>query len=136
MGCCDLGKPACMITRKRLVDSGQSPSCIGHRRLSDGTDALPRWAQNSALATLQALFCPASIGALPLAPENNPNRNLGCVHGGKTLVFVDSPNKMTGLTTLRRAITLRDTHMGGWDKVVVLGWNFSSSSRSRYPGAQ
>src|SRR3546814_9900709 len=32
---------------------------------------------------------------------------------------------MTGLTTLRRAIEIRDNLMGGWDKVIVLGWNFS-----------
>jgi adenine-specific DNA-methyltransferase len=32
---------------------------------------------------------------------------------------------MTGLATLRRAIEIRDNLMGGWDKVVVLGWNFS-----------
>jgi adenine-specific DNA-methyltransferase len=28
---------------------------------------------------------------------------------------------------LKRAQALRDNHMGGWDKVVVLGWNFSPS---------
>jgi adenine-specific DNA-methyltransferase len=41
-------------------------------------------------------------------------------------VLADSPNKLTGLATLKRAIEIRDNLMGGWDKVVVLGWNFDS----------
>ncbi len=52
---------------------------------------------------------------------------MGRIQGSKTLVLADSPNKMTGLATLRRAIEIRDNLMGGWDKVVVLGWNFSST---------
>jgi adenine-specific DNA-methyltransferase len=42
-------------------------------------------------------------------------------------VFADSPNKLTGAATLKKAITQRDTLMGGWDKVIVLGWNFEPS---------
>src|SRR5690606_23020825 len=57
----------------------------------------------------------------------NPNRNLGRLQNTKTLVYCDSPNKMTGLATLRKALSLRDNHMGGWDKVIVLGWNFDQS---------
>ncbi len=65
-------------------------------------------------------------GALPLPPEDNPLRNLGQItaRGRRTLVLVDSPNKLTGAATLKRALTLRDQLMGGWDRVVVLGWNF------------
>jgi adenine-specific DNA-methyltransferase len=64
-------------------------------------------------------------GALPLAPEDNPARNLGKVTP-RTLVVVDSPQKLTGLVTLKRAQELRASHLGGWDKVVVLGWNFTA----------
>ncbi len=39
-------------------------------------------------------------------------------------MFVDSPAKMTGYATLKKAQELRASFMGGWDKVVVLGWNF------------
>ena len=68
-------------------------------------------------------------GALPLPAEENPLRNLGAVTfaGRKTLVLVDSPNKLTGDATLRKAIAQRDNLMGGWDRVVVLGWNFEPS---------
>ncbi|MDG6998872.1 MAG: site-specific DNA-methyltransferase, partial [Nitrososphaerota archaeon] len=50
--------------------------------------------------------------------------NLGYIKQSKTLVFVDSPSKMTGYPTLRKAQQLRASFMGGWNKVVVLGWNF------------
>ena len=67
------------------------------------------------------------FGALPLPAEENPNRNLGRISHTKTLVYCDSPNKMTGLKTIKQALSLRDNHLGGWDKVVVLGWNFDPS---------
>ena len=67
------------------------------------------------------------FGALPLPVDENPNRNMGQVPHTRTLVLADSPNKLTGLTTLKRAIEIRDNLMGGWDKVIVLGWNFESS---------
>ena len=41
------------------------------------------------------------------------------------MVIVDSPNKLTGPSSLRKAIELRETYLGGWDKVIVLGWNFT-----------
>jgi adenine-specific DNA-methyltransferase len=69
------------------------------------------------------------FGALPLPAEENPLRNLGAIvfAGKKTLVLVDSPNKLTGDATLRKAVAQRDQLMGGWDRVVVLGWNFEPS---------
>ena len=47
--------------------------------------------------------------------------------GSKTLVLADSPNKLTGTATLKKAIAQRDNLLGGWDRVVVLGWNFEPS---------
>ncbi len=66
------------------------------------------------------------FGALPLSPDDNPTRNLGSIGGGgvRTLIYADSPNKLTGAATLRKALAQRDSLLGGWDKVVVLGWNF------------
>lgn len=74
-------------------------------------------------------------GALPLPAEANPQRNLGQISGldwggqkgKKTLVLADSPNKLTGAATLKKAIAQRDNLLGGWDRVVVLGWNFEPS---------
>ena len=42
-------------------------------------------------------------------------------------MLADSPNKLTGAATLKKAIAQRDNLMGGWDRVVVLGWNFEPS---------
>ena len=74
-------------------------------------------------------------GALPLPSDVNPQRNLGQIagvdfggrRGSKTLVLADSPNKLTGTAMLKKAIAQRDNLLGGWDRVVVLGWNFEPS---------
>ncbi len=120
----DLGKPACMVSRKRLID--QDAKSFLYQHIGD-------YQVEQMRSTLGAKFRIGDLaeivlglyGALPLPAEENPNKNMGRVQGGKTLVLADSPNKMTGLATLRRAIEIRDNLMGGWDKVVVLGWNFS-----------
>lgn len=122
----DLGKPACMITRKRLIDQDAKPFIYQH--VGDYQVELARstMGRKFRVGDLSEIVL-GLYGALPLPPEENPNRNLGRVGTNKHLVYVDSPNKMTGLTTLKKAISLRDSHMGGWDKVIVLGWNFEPS---------
>ena len=122
----DLGKPACMIMRKRLIDQNAKPflyQSIGDYQTEQMRSTLGRTYRIGDLAQVVL----GLYGALPLPPEHNPNRNLGRLAQGKTLVFVDSPNKMTGLPTLKKAQSLRDSLMGGWEKVVVLGWNFTPS---------
>ena len=122
----DLGKPACMITRKRLIDQDAKPFLyqhVGDYQVEMARSTMGRKFRISDLAEIVlGLF-----GALPLPTEENPNRNMGRVPHTKTLVLADSPNKLTGLVTLRRAIEIRDNLMGGWDKVIVLGWNFDSN---------
>lgn len=134
----DLGKPACMVVRKRLIDQNAKPflyQSIGDYQTEQMRSSLGRTYRIGDLAQVVL----GLYGALPLPPEHNPNRNLGRLatsplpqpspegRGGKVLVFVDSPNKMTGLPTLKKAQSLRDSLMGGWEKVVVLGWNFTPS---------
>lgn len=117
----DIGKPACMIMRKRLIDQNAKPflyQAIGDYQIEAAKNTLGRKFRIGDLAQIVVQL----YGALPLASEDNPNRNLGRI--GKTLVLADSPSKMTGLATLNKAIALRDNLMGGWDKVIVLGWNF------------
>lgn len=124
----DLGKPACMIMRKRLIDQGAKPflyQAIGDYQVEAAKSAMGR---SFRVGDLSAIVM-SLYGALPLPAEENPLRNLGAVTfgGKKTLVLVDSPNKLTGDATLRKAIAQRDNLMGGWDRVVVLGWNFEPS---------
>jgi adenine-specific DNA-methyltransferase len=122
----DLGKPACMVARKRLIDQNAKPffyQHVGDYQVEMARSTLGRKFRIGDLSEIVlGLF-----GALPLPAEENPNRNMGRVHGTKTLVLADSPNKLTGLATLKRAIEIRDNLMGGWDKVIVLGWNFDSN---------
>lgn len=124
----DLGKPACMIMRKRLIDQNAQPffyQAIGDYQLEAAKTSLGRDFRIGDLAQIVlSLF-----GALPLALEDNPTRNLGSIIGGgvRTLVYADSPNKLTGAATLKKALAQRDSLLGGWDKVVVLGWNFEQS---------
>ncbi len=121
----DLGKPACMIMRKRLIDQNAQPffyQAIGDYQVEAAKATLGRQFRMGDLSQIVLSL----YGALPIAPEYNPTRNLGQIvaGGSKTLVLADSPNKLTGAATLKKAIALRDNLMGGWDKVVVLGWNF------------
>jgi adenine-specific DNA-methyltransferase len=121
----DLGKPACMVMRKRLIDQNAKPflyQAIGDYQVEAAKASLGRGFRIGDLSQIVLSL----YGALPLPPEDNANRNLGKIVGGgsKTLVLADSPNKLTGAATLKKAVALRDTLMGGWDKVVVLGWNF------------
>jgi adenine-specific DNA-methyltransferase len=124
----DIGKPATMITRKRLIDQNAGPflyQAIGDYQVEQARSTLGRGYRVGDLAQVVLSI----YGALPLPPEDNPNRNLGRVPAGatKVLVYADSPSRLTTASTLRRAQQLRDTTMGGFDKVVVLGWNFSAS---------
>lgn len=121
----DLGKPACMIMRKRLIDQNAQPffyQAIGDYQVEAAKNTLGRDFRIGDLAQIVlSLF-----GALPLSPDDNPTRNLGSIIGGgvRTLIYADSPNKLTGAATLKKALAQRDSLLGGWDKVVVLGWNF------------
>lgn len=120
----DLGKPACMIIRKRLIDQNARPflyQAIGDYQVEAARSTLGKKFRVGDLANIVLKL----YGALPLPPEDNPSRNLGKV-APRTLVLVDSPQKLTGLATLKRAQELRSSHLGGWDGVVVLGWNFTA----------
>jgi adenine-specific DNA-methyltransferase len=130
----DLGKPACMIMRKRLIDQDAKPflyQAIGDYQVEAAKAHLGRDFRIGDLSQIVLSL----YGALPLPPDVNPQRNLGQIsafaignaRGSKTLVLADSPNKLTGAATLKKAIAQRDSLMGGWDRVVVLGWNFEPS---------
>ena len=130
----DLGKPACMIMRKRLIDQDAKPflyQAIGDYQVEAAKATLGRDFRIGDLSQIVLSL----YGALPLPPDVNPQRNLGQIagialganRGSKTLVLADSPNKLTGAATLKKAIAQRDSLMGGWDRVVVLGWNFEPS---------
>ena len=49
-------------------------------------------------------------GAIPFRDNENTYTNLGYIKDSKTLVYVDSPSKMTGYNTLIKAQKLRNTY--------------------------
>lgn len=118
----DFGKPATMIMRKRLIDQEAKPflyQAVGdyQKEVLHSTKEFKRIGDLSQVVL--NLF-----GAMPFFDENSP-RNLGQLKGSRTLVYVDSPNKMTGAATIKKAQELKESFMGGWNKVIILGWNFT-----------
>lgn len=118
----DFGKPSTMIMRKRLIDQEAKPflyQAVGdyQKEVLHSTKEFKRIGDLSQVVL--NLF-----GAMPFFDENSP-KNLGQLKGSRTLVYVDSPNKMTGATTIKKAQELRESFMGGWNKVIILGWNFT-----------
>lgn len=121
----DLGKPSAMITRKRLIDQDAKPflyQAIGDYQIEQARSTLGRRFRVGDLAQVVLEL----YGALPLPPEENVNSSLGRMPFGSTLVVADSPARLTTATTLRRAQGYRDSKMGGFNKVIVLGWNFAA----------
>ena len=122
----DIGKPAVMVSRKRLIDQDAKPflyQAIGDYHVEQARSTLGRSFRIGDLAKVILHL----YGAVPLPEEENASGNLGQIPGHRILVMADSPSRLTTSSTLRRAQHQRDTLMGGFDRVVVLGWNFAAS---------
>lgn len=117
----DLGKPATMIMRKRLID--QEAKAFLYQSIGDyQKETFATAKEFKRIGDLSQVILNL-FGATPFFEEDAP-KNLGQLKGSRTLVYVDSPNKLTGLNTIKKAQELRENFMGGWNKVVILGWNF------------
>lgn len=118
----DLGKPACMIMRKRLVDNEARPFL--YQAIGDYQREV--FASNKEFKRIGDLARVVLnlFGAIPFTDDAAP-ANLGQMKEAHTLVYADSPNKITSAATLKKALALRQSFMGGWRKVIVLGWQFS-----------
>jgi adenine specific DNA methylase Mod len=120
----DIGKPACMVTRKRLIDQDSNPflfQSIGDYQKEQYEKSDFRTIRDLAHVIINL------YGAIPFPKNEGAPSNAGYIKKSRTLVVVDSPSKMTGYKTLRRAQEFRNSYAGGWKKVVVLGWNFVSN---------
>ena len=118
----DFGKPATMIMRKRLVDIPAKPflyQCIGDYQKETFASNKEFKSVGDLAQVVLNLY-----GAIPFTQENAP-RNVGYLKDTHVLVLVDSPNRITGRSTLKRAMEMKESFLGGWNKVVVLGWNFT-----------
>lgn len=117
----DLGKPANMIMRKRLIDQEAKPflyQAVGdyQKETFASTKEFKRVGDLSQVVL-------SLYGATPFYDDDMP-KNLGQLEDSRTLVYVDSPNKLTGSSTIKKAIELKESFLGGWNKVIILGWNF------------
>lgn len=120
----DIGKPATLVMRKRFIDQKVKPflyQSIGdYQKEVFGSSKLYRRIGDLSRIVMQL------YGAIPFTEEQLNDRNWGHVKAERALVLVDSPNKLTGMGTVRRACEARNTLLGGgWRKAVVLGWNFA-----------
>ena len=115
----DLGKPACMVMRKRLIDQDAKPFL--YQSIGDYQKEQFEKSEFKTIGDLSSVVAQL-FGALPFGEDKGVPSNLGYIKNGKTLVYVDSPNKLTGYNSLKKAQEWKGQL--GFDKVVVLGWNF------------
>lgn len=120
----DIGKPAVMIERKRLIDNDAKPflyQSIGDYQREQLSSAFgSRYRIGDLNQVVLQLY-----GAVPFRAEDNPARNIGQMPRSKHLVLVASPSQLVNYTSIKNALYARETFMGGgWDKVTLLGWNF------------
>ena len=120
----DIGKPSVLIQRKRFIDNEVKPflyQSIGdYSKEAFGASKLFKRIGDLSEVVLKI------FGAEPFPVENCATRNVGQIRESRTLVIVDSPNKLTSAATVKRAAEAQNTALsGGWSKVILLGWNFS-----------
>lgn len=120
----DIGKPASLIMRKRLIDQDANPFLYQ----SIGDYQKEAFRNNKLVKRIGDLsqIVLGLYGALPFTSEQCADRNFGYIKGTKTLVMADSPNRLTTASTVRHAVEAKASLLGGdWQKVVILGWNFA-----------
>ena len=121
---CDIGKPASLVMRKRFIDQEVKPFL--YQSIGDyQKEAFRNNKRYKYVGDLSQVVL-GLYGALPFTPEQTNDRNFGYIKGTRTLVMVDSPNRLTTAATIRKAVEAKASLLGGdWEKVVVLGWNFA-----------
>lgn len=119
----DIGKPSNLVMRKRFIDMNAKPFL--YQAIGDYNKEA--FATNKHFSRVGDL-CEVVLklyGALPFERERLDDRRWGYIKGGKTLVFVDSPNKFTSKNTLKKAFEAKNNLLGAvWSKCVVLSWNY------------
>lgn len=137
----DIGKPATLVMRKRFIDQDAKSGFKPFLYQSIGDYQKEAFHSNRLVKRVGDLsqVVLGLYGALPFSEEQTPHRNVGHIKGTRTLVMVDSPNRLTTAATIKRAVELKGSLLGGdWEKVVVLGWNFAfdiSQAIQRYADA-
>ncbi|MBP3762750.1 MAG: site-specific DNA-methyltransferase [Bacteroidales bacterium] len=120
----DIGKPATLVMRKRMID--QEVTLFLYQAIGDYQKEMMHGTRLFRNIGDLSQVVMQLYGALPFTPDQVSDRNYGFIKDERTLVYVDSPNKLTGRATLRRASEATQSLLGGgWRKCIVLAWNFS-----------
>lgn len=118
----DIGKPSNLVMRKRFIDMNAKPFL--YQAIGDYNKEAFALNKINRVGDLCEVVLKL-YGALPFEIERLDDRRWGYIKGGKTLVFVDSPNKFTSKNTLKKAFEAKNNLLGGgWSKCVVLSWNY------------
>ena len=118
----DIGKPSNLVMRKRFIDMNAKPFL--YQAIGDYNKEAFALNKINRVGDLCEVVLKL-YGALPFERERLDDRRWGYIKGGKTLVFVDSPNKFTSKNTLKKAFEAKNNLLGGgWSKCVVLSWNY------------
>lgn len=118
----DIGKPSNLVMRKRFIDMNAKPFL--YQAIGDYNKEAFALNKINRVGNLCEVVLKL-YGALPFERERLDDRRWGYIKGGKTLVFVDSPNKFTSKNTLKKAFEAKNNLLGGgWSKCVVLSWNY------------
>lgn len=118
----DIGKPSNLVMRKRFID--MNAKTFLYQAIGDYNKEAFALNKINRVGDLCEVVLKL-YGALPFEKERLDDRRWGYIKGGKTLVFVDSPNKFTSKNTLKKAFEAKNNLLGGgWSKCVVLSWNY------------
>ncbi|MDR0873694.1 MAG: site-specific DNA-methyltransferase [Prevotellaceae bacterium] len=117
----DIGKPACMVMRKRLIDNEVKPFL--YHAIGDYQREAFQSSEYKKIGDLSQVVLNL-YGAKSFSQPENTQSNIG--YTGNNLVVVDSPNNITNAAFVYRALKNRENYLGReWNKVILLGWNFS-----------
>ena len=115
----DIGKPATMVMRKSFIDQSVNPFL--YQSIGDYQKEQFENSEFQRVGDLAQIVL-GLYGAIPFEDA----KNIGYIKDSRTLVIADSPNVLTSHATIRRASELRNAYKGGgWNRVIVLGWNFA-----------
>lgn len=118
----DIGKPSNLVMRKRFIDMNAKPFL--YQAIGDYNKEAFALNKINRVGDLCEVVLKL-YGALPFERERLDDRRWGYIKGGKTLVYVDSPNKFTSKNTLKKAFEAKNNLLGAvWSKCVVLSWNY------------
>lgn len=118
----DIGKPSNLVMRKRFIDMNAKPFL--YQAIGDYNKEAFALNKINRVGDLCEVVLKL-YGALPFERERLDDKRWGYIKGGKTLVFVDSPNKFTSKNTLKKAFEAKNNLLGAvWSKCVVLSWNY------------